>query len=83
MYNKPELKAGCMAWLETIWDDCPLAERKEFLGLAEDDLIEYHHTLGRDMRNDNKLWAHKEIIGCPDEFSMSVLYDFWREKNGL
>lgn len=81
--NKLEIKVGCLAWLETIWDDCPPAEQKDFLELDEDDLVEYNSTLCRDMRNENKLWTYKEIIGCPDEFSMSVLYDFWREKNGL
>lgn len=81
--QKPEIKAGCLAWLETAWEDTDLSNRQEFLQLDEDDLISYHMTLCLDMRNDNKLWTHKDVIGCPDEFSMSVLYDFWREKNGL
>ena len=83
IYNKLELKAGCMAWLEDVWGRCPLPERNLFLNLDEDDIVQYNSTLCREMRNDNLLWTYRDIIGHPDDFSMSVLYDFWREKNEL
>ena len=79
---KEEVKAVCKEWLESIWSQCSSGEQYAFASISKDDLIEYHMTLGLGMRNENKLWTHKEVIGCPDEFSMSILQDFWREKNG-
>lgn len=81
--NRSEIKEACMAWLETLWLGTREWERANFKDLDEDDLISYHHTLCRDMRNENKLWSHSETIGCPDDFSMEVLINFWREQNGI
>lgn len=77
------IKDKCMSWLEEIWVDAPVDVQEGFIKLKEEDLIEFHHTLCRDMRNENDLWVHRETIGHPDDFSMSVLTDFWRTKNGL
>ena len=78
-----EINAQCMVWIESAWKEAPLEDMTEFRTCAEGGLIQYHHTLGQDMRNENKLWAAKDVIGCPDEFSMKIIHQFWEQLNGL
>lgn len=72
-----------MEWMTECWKAAPLQDKTDFRVCDEDDLIRYHHTLGRDMRNENKLWTHRDVIGCPDEFSMEIIHTFWEQLNGL
>ena len=82
--NRPEIKAACMGWLEDIWATSSAVDKGFFLSLDEDDLIGYHNSLCREMRNDNGLWeVDREIIGHPDDFSMEVLHSFREELEGL
>lgn len=81
--NKSELMAECMVTIERMWLAAPLEDRTAFRTCPEDDLIQYHHSLGRDLRNECLLWTHQDIIGCPDEFSMEIIHNFWEQLNGL
>jgi len=59
-------------------------EQKRFLDCPKEKLIQYHSTLGRDIRNEFKLWhtnwtSELDENGCdcspfqPDQISMSVI----------
>lgn len=56
----------------------------------EDDLIMFHHTLGRNIRNTFKLWeSNPELLAnmClpldihPDEISQKIIEALWRKLN--
>lgn len=81
--NRSEIFAECMVWIEGCWKESPLQDKTDFRTCDEGDLIRYHHTLGRSMRNENKLWTHRDTIGCPDDFSMEIIHTFWEQLNGL
>lgn len=47
-----------------------------FVDQPHDDLIGYHHTLGRDIRNNYNLWGHPVLSANyvhPDDFSMQII----------
>lgn len=60
----------------------------QFLDTEKDDLVMYHHTLGRSIRNTFELWSitwEHEIKGgvdCspnhPDQISMRVIEEVWK-----
>lgn len=62
--------------------------KKEFLSCKEKDLISYHTSLGRSIRNEFKLWENTwtpEIINGvdhsenhPDAISMNVIKEVWK-----
>ncbi|CAL9969221.1 hypothetical protein VPHD69_0133 [Vibrio phage D69] len=81
--NRLEIHEACMDWITEAWKQAPLQAKTDFRLCDEDDLIGYHHSLGQDMRNENKLWTLRDTIGCPDEFSMRVIHTFWEQLNGL
>ncbi|CAM0064138.1 hypothetical protein VPHF86_0282 [Vibrio phage F86] len=70
------LAAHCQRWLKGLWENSPPEAREQFLN-DETDLSAYHHTIGRAMRNDCRLWefaAHLEEH--PDDFSHRMLVKF-------
>jgi hypothetical protein len=60
----------------------------EFVNCREDDLIRYHSSLGRDIRNYFKLWETAWVpeivngVDCsedhPDNISIKVIEEVWR-----
>lgn len=67
----------------------PQEAKDEFLNCPKGKLIQYHHTLGRVIRNEFKLWEHKwipELIDGfdhskehPDQISMTIIEMVWEE----
>jgi hypothetical protein len=65
--------------------------RHSFKNSTEDELIRYHHTLGRDIRNDFCLWQNewepKLVDGVdmsenhPDAISQRIIVEVWRRVN--
>jgi hypothetical protein len=61
--------------------------RLRFLQTPKDKLVSYHHTLGRDIRNEFKLWDAewkpdmRDGVDCspdhPDQLSMRVIETVW------
>ena len=76
---------------------CENANPKElemFTESTKDDLIEYHHTMGRYIRNKYELWKNpwtpetdSNGVDCspnhPDSVSMKVIEDVWRYINKI
>lgn len=57
---------------------------KSIQGHSEDDLIELHHSVGRDIRNEFMLWNPEKspIPEQPaDDLSMAVIVAIWKMKN--
>ena len=62
-------------------------EMDRFFRLTRDDLIDYHHTLGQDIRNEYQLWTIPwvpELVDGvdqspyhPDAISMSIVIKLW------
>lgn len=49
---------------------------RDFIDQPHDDLIGYHMTLGRDIRNNYGLWGHKTLSDNyihPDDFSFEII----------
>ena len=82
------IAAEVRCWL----DEAPQEERNAFLGTDKPDLIGYHMTLGRRIRNTFKLWdvEHEpEIIDGvdhseqhPDNLSQSIIEAVWEQSTG-
>lgn len=72
-----------LKWLR----DLPPEVEEEFRNVPFDKLIQYHHTLGREVRNHFSLWACEwvpdiqEGVDCspnhPDSISMQVIEKVW------
>ncbi len=71
-----------------IWFEKDTPENRDlFLKTPKDKLIQYHATLGRDIRNEFKLWETEWIpdirrgVDCspdhPDQISMKVIEEVW------
>jgi hypothetical protein len=66
-------------------------DRKSFINCSEQDLIQYHHSLGRKIRNEFGLWENEweaEIVNGidvspdhPDEISFEVIKKVWKMNN--
>lgn len=71
-------------WLQAERDDI----RREFIECEERNLIQYHHSLGRNIRNEFNLWTlewEPEIVdgfdmspNHPDAISHRVIVDVWK-----
>lgn len=71
---------------EWFWE-APVEAQTKFLDTPRDDLIKYHHTLGRGIRNEFKLWEidwEPEVVDGvdesryhPDAVSMTVIEEVW------
>lgn len=65
--------------------------KKVFLKSSKEDLIAYHHTLGRSIRNEFKLWEREWKPDVrngvdwspdhPDALSMCVIEEVWNRLN--
>lgn len=70
----------------------PLAEQFDFKYASEPELIDWHDSLGRDIRNIFKLWDRPWVPNIvngtdisdqhPDQISMSIIEEVWRRVNG-
>jgi len=73
-----------LGWLR----DLPRDVEEEFAAVAEDRLHQYHHSLGRQIRNHFQLWNiswEPELVEGvdvsnehPDAISMEVIREVWR-----
>ena len=73
---KKILEAHCQRWLRKLWKDTPQEHRDAFLN-DETDLIAYHHSIGRIMRNECGLWKYADHLDeHPDDFSHRMLVKF-------
>ena len=78
-----------MAQIVMEWYDDPSHSYKLVLKhCSEDDLISYHSTLGREIRNHFKLWVNyvpemysdeDGLDNHPDEISMQVIKEVWKK----
>jgi len=49
-----------------------------FTGTPEDDLISFHHSFGRYLRNTYNLW-YEDLDGVhPDDFSFEIIQKLWK-----
>lgn len=83
--NREEIVNEVIKWFESSPEDA----KEEFLSCSEDDLISYHSSLGRAIRNEFDLWqidwapmideSGVDISpGHPDSRSMFIIKDVWR-----
>lgn len=85
--TKDEIVAEVLAWFNEASDE----ERKDFIECDESRLVGYHHSLGRQIRNEFGLWEIKWTpdikngVDCspnhPDAVSMSIIKEVWRIAN--
>lgn len=72
--------------------DAPVEGQVDFIECSEDDLIMYHSSLGRAIRNEFKLWEIEWVpiideTGAdispahPDARSMLIIKEVWRRLN--
>lgn len=69
--------------------EAPEDQRQEFLACAFDKLVNYHHTLGREIRNEFGLWQESWIPDLvdgidmspehPDAVSMYIIGQVWKK----
>lgn len=72
-----------IAW----FNEAPKVEQERFKNTSKDDLCLFHHTLGRSIRNNLKLWEVKweeEVVdgvdvstNHPDAISMRIIEAVW------
>ena len=80
------------AMADEIYEILKLADpvdQEEFKTCKIEDLISYHHSLGRSIRNHFKLWQYEwkthivSGIDCsedhPDNISMQVIIEVWKK----
>lgn len=70
--------------------EAPTQHRREFISMEKDRLILYHHTLGRDIRNEFGLWQYKWTPQLengvdvspdhPDSVSMRIIERVWENE---
>jgi hypothetical protein len=75
-----------------LWD-LPAEKREEFLNTSEKDLILYHFTLGRKIRNHFYLWSYEWTPKIengvdmsddhPDSVSFQVIKEVWAKNRDL
>ena len=81
-----EIVIEVMRWLAEASTD----DRERFLGCTKDGLVQYHHSLGRNIRNRFGLWKHKwepevrdGVDHSPehaDAISQRIIEEVWRRK---
>ena len=88
MFTIEEMTATVSTWLSKATPE----ERNKFLSTPKEKLVKYHDSLGRDIRNEFKLWDRNwtpvlDEFGCdaspdhPDQLSMKVIEEVWKERN--
>ena len=76
----------------TNWlHEAPAEHRREFVSMTKKQLIGYHHTLGRDIRNEFRLWEYPwepqlengfdMSPDHPDSISMRIIERVWENEN--
>lgn len=53
---------------------------KNFFACEKNDLIKYHLTLGRHIRNKYNLWSLKDEEKHPDTISMKIIEKVWEKE---
>ena len=56
----------CVSEVIEWFNKAPEKEKEQFKNTPKDDLIIYHHSLGRSIRNNFKLWEEpweEEVVG--------------------
>lgn len=83
--SRNEIVEEVIGWFE----QSPEVAQEEFLECSEDDLIMYHSSLGRAIRNEFNLWqvdwapmVNEDGVDIspahPDSRSMFIIKDVWR-----
>lgn len=72
--------------IKTTTENLSAEEISELLGMQLDDLIDLHHTLGQDIRNNYDLWFNGSLClefqkhtgyDHPDDISMYIIEQVW------
>lgn len=84
----PERREAIIQELVEAFNGSPIGEQFEFKHAKESELIDWHHTLGRTIRNEYGLWEHDWVPmivegvdmspSHPDAISMSIIEEVWR-----
>jgi hypothetical protein len=84
----PERREEIVVSLIAAFNQSSISEQFEFKTATEADLIEWHSSLGRDIRNNYGLWENDwepELVdgvdyspNHPDAISMSIINEVWR-----
>ena len=69
--------------MEAILKDMSEADKATIIDTEEDDLIQFHNSWGRSIRNGNNLWHDKALVkelGAehPDDASMIIIKAVWK-----
>lgn len=84
---KPKTVDECMAAFTEMFS---FEEQTEFLKVEKEDLVLYHHGLGRWIRNNWELWEdnsplkdHMSSLGFihPDDMSQAIIEEYWNRMN--
>ena len=77
--------------IQILSDEIPKQDKRDMATCSRNDLIIYHHTLGRDIRNEFKLWEGNDelvkdasrftnySVSHPDSISMVIIEKFWEK----
>lgn len=78
--KKPKMTLDSMA--KEVYDEIMKTwtgdELRKFFTCNPRDLTQYHHTLGRDIRNKYGMWELHSTETHPDDTSMEVIEIVWR-----
>jgi hypothetical protein len=84
----PERREEIILEMVDEFKKSPLSEQFDFKHARKDELIEWHHTLGRTIRGEFGLWEEnwEPILvdgvdmspNHPDAISMSIIEEIWR-----
>lgn len=88
----PQEKFDHIVGVVTNWlHEAPAEHRREFVSMTKEQLIGYHHTLGRDIRNEFGLWEYPwepqlengfdMSPDHPDSISMRIIERVWENEN--
>ena len=77
--------------MEALKDLLSPEDQIEFVRMKKDELIRFHHGLGRWIRNNWGLWQKKELFDHmktlgfkhPDDMSQAIIHEFWNRMNNL
>lgn len=84
--TREEIVAEVISWFK----ESPVEAQVEFLECKEEDLVMYHHSLGRAIRNEFNLWEIDWVPmidetgtdispAHPDSRSMFIIKEAWRK----
>lgn len=68
----PEVEFNRIVGIVSNWlDEAPTQHKAEFINMDKAKLIQYHHSLGRDIRNEFGLWQYSWTPQLENGFDMS------------